>query len=602
MGAMRLKCLRNILLGAFVLVVSGHVDDAAAGGRNVLFMLDSSGSMWAQIKQENRVVIARDALNAVLPRYRRAFPFGIASFGHRRAANCGRVESLVPIGPIDPAAIRQKLNATNPSGAASVAASLTKGAGLLEAGVKPATMILLADGPDNCGAEPDPCAVARELARTSPDFRIHVIAFASLKVDRPKLSCIARATGGRFFTAVDRPQLMQAMEQAFAAARADVVRSDGQAGSIVTGSLKEEDEPVRPREKPAGPPPVPLVKPPPPAFLADREPPQGAVAAAPDQGDAGDAAKPASGADTGAVDGPASPDAGGGATALEAEKMARLEDAVRRPTPSAVIAPEFIVEERAGEKSGLRLRARITRKLAPIERPVDWSVFRIDPQQRNKWIQVAAQQSADAAFPLAPGEYVVRAAYGHAMAAKIITVRPNRLSDATFVLNAGAIRVRTTLVSLEIPPGRAAVQKIYAEGDLAAGRKPLATLVGKNDIIRLNAGAYEIVSQYGSANATVKTRVTIRPGRLTEVEINHKAGIARFRLTGAKAGAHAAKARWRLADAKGDTVAEADGKTMPADILAPGRYTVTAQIAGRTYRSDFDIIAGQAKDVAIEIR
>ena len=42
-------------------------------------------------------------------------------------------------------------------------------------------------------------------------------------------------------------------------------------------------------------------------------------------------------------------------------------------------------------------------------------------------------------------------------------------------------------------------------------------------VIRLNAGAYHIVSTYGDANATVRADVTVEPGKITEATVKHAA-------------------------------------------------------------------------------
>ena len=48
--------------------------------------------------------------------------------------------------------------------------------------------------------------------------------------------------------------------------------------------------------------------------------------------------------------------------------------------------------------------------------------------------------------------------------------------------------------------------------------------------IRLNAGAYHIVSLYGDANATVRADVTVEPGKVTEATVKHAAAAITFKL------------------------------------------------------------------------
>ena len=49
-------------------------------------------------------------------------------------------------------------------------------------------------------------------------------------------------------------------------------------------------------------------------------------------------------------------------------------------------------------------------------------------------------------------------------------------------------------------------------------------------VIRLNAGAYHIVSLYGDANATVRADVTVEPGKITEATIKHTGAKTTFKL------------------------------------------------------------------------
>ena len=57
------------------------------------------------------------------------------------------------------------------------------------------TVVLVSDGIDSC-APPDPCDVARELARRGTHLTVHTIGFQIDGQARAQLQCIAEATGG----------------------------------------------------------------------------------------------------------------------------------------------------------------------------------------------------------------------------------------------------------------------------------------------------------------------------------------------------------------------------------------------------------------------
>ena len=87
---------------------------------------------------------------------------------------------------------------------------------------------------------------------------------------------------------------------------------------------------------------------------------------------------------------------------------------------------------------------------------------------------------------------------------------------------------------------------------------------------------------------------------MTEVEINHKAGIVTFVSESLPAGTQKDKVKtsWELKDSKGTIVVRSTG-LQTAHILAPGKYVMTADIAGKSYKSDFSIDIGEAKTVDI---
>ena len=120
-------------------------------------------------------------------------------------------------------------------------------------------------------------------------------------------------------------------------------------------------------------------------------------------------------------------------------------------------------------------------------------------------------------------------------------------------------------------------------------------------IIRLNAGAYHIVSVYGDANAKVRADVTVEPGRLTEATINHTAAKVTFKLVLQPGGEALADTTWSILTPGGDVVKESAG-ALPTHILAAGSYTVLARYNGKNYTRDFALEAGDVKQVEVVIR
>ena len=264
--------------------------------------------------------------------------------------------------------------------------------------------------------------------------------------------------------------------------------------------------------------------------------------------------------------------------------------------------PTFLINEEAAKNGdeGLRLRGQITSSTAPITRPIDWAAYKVEDAKADRWRKIASVATPVASISLPPGQYVVRATYGAARAAKVLVVKPGKRIDATFILNAGGLRVLPALAFMDTPKGVIAKHWIFGAVPSENGKRRLfaqSDLVG--EVIRLNAGTYSLVSRFGNANAVVETDVTIRPGMLTEVEINHKVGLVTLRLSGAAQGnASGEPVKWQLVDSKGTIVFRAEGNET-AQVLVPGSYRATAEYRGKSYSSDFAVEIGEKKTVEI---
>ena len=278
-----------------------------------------------------------------------------------------------------------------------------------------------------------------------------------------------------------------------------------------------------------------------------------------------------------------------------------------RPVPRLPdeVRPTFLISEEAAGNGdeGLRLRGQITSGTAPIARPIDWAAYRVEDAEADRWRKIADVSTPVASIPLPPGRYVVRAAYGAVRAAKVLVVRPGRRIDATFILNAGGLRILPALAFMDTPEGAAAKHWIFAAvPNENGGRRLFAQSDVIGEVIRLNAGTYSLVSRLGNANAVVETDVTIRPGMLTEVEINHKVGLVTLRLSGAaRETASGGPVKWQLFDSRGAIVFRAEGRET-AQVLLPGRYRAMAEYRGKSYTSEFTVEIGEKKTVEITAR
>ena len=197
----------------FVLLLA-PAGSGAAESRNLMLILDSSGSMWGQIEGEAKASIARDALSTIVDAVPAEFTTGLIAYGHRRKGDCADIELLIPPGPHDPAAMKERIAELKPRGKTPLSASLQMAARTLRSTEEPASVILLTDGLETCDA--DPCQVAAELAMSGVDFTVHVIGFDLSKGDQSRVRCIADKTGGLFVGADDAQALRQALDRTVA--------------------------------------------------------------------------------------------------------------------------------------------------------------------------------------------------------------------------------------------------------------------------------------------------------------------------------------------------------------------------------------------------
>ena len=89
---------------------------------------------------------------------------------------------------------------------------------------------------------------------------------------------------------------------------------------------------------------------------------------------------------------------------------------------------------------------------------------------------------------------------------------------------------------------------------------------------------------------------------MTEVEVSHKAGIVQFKLFKKwRGGEELTGASWKLFDDEGNEVAS-DLAAGSGEIIAPGRYKVTALYNDNTYTKMFNIKPGRKKLIQVVVK
>ncbi|MDH3663913.1 MAG: VWA domain-containing protein, partial [Alphaproteobacteria bacterium] len=198
----------TFLTSAFAALLISAPNFATAADKAVL-VLDGSGSMWGQVGDTTKIEIARDVISDLMLDWSDKVELGLSAYGHREKGNCSDIETLKPIGPVDPKEVAQIVEAITPKGKTPLTAAVRNAADELRYEEDRATVILVSDGEETCGG--DPCAVARDLEASGIDFTVHVVGFDLTDEETTNLKCIADNTGGKFLRAGNAEELHQAL-------------------------------------------------------------------------------------------------------------------------------------------------------------------------------------------------------------------------------------------------------------------------------------------------------------------------------------------------------------------------------------------------------
>ncbi|MGE0847301.1 MAG: VWA domain-containing protein [Flavobacteriaceae bacterium] len=534
------RSLLSAALSLLALILLALGPAKAATERGVVYVVDASNSMWAQIDGENKIVTIRDAITRAFESQAGNLRLGVIAFGSQEANSCTDIRTVVPFATRDPAVARDGLGAVRPKGATPIAKAVEEAARVAGFTTRPATIVLIADGADNCSG--DPCAVARALNEQSAQLRIDVIGYDSEAEKLAPLACMAEATGGTFTAADSVGELNDAIT-ALTLAAVETAPDSG-------------PPPVKPDEIATGvPSPRPTIALPPMRLPG---------AASPDQ----PAGEPASGED--AVR------AAGAAVGL-GDKAARAVTAARIP---------------------LRAMALITEDTAPIQSGLVWRVFDGQPDGGGEYKMVEESSDPQPVFILPKGDYVLNCAFGLATASRRVSVADQAVEEV-MVLNAGGIRLKA-IGGDELPlDGKAVTFTVYSSEQDEYGQRKLVVANAEPDtIIRLGAGAYHVVSQYGDANATIRTDLQVKPGKVTEATIRHDAAAITLKLVNEAGGEALANTAWSVLSPGGDVIKESYG-AFPTHVLAAGEYTVVARHEGRLYNKGFSVEPGRPREVEL---
>jgi hypothetical protein len=267
------------------------------------------------------------------------------------------------------------------------------------------------------------------------------------------------------------------------------------------------------------------------------------------------------------------------------------------PAPVQLHAAPAMPSVPAGQGT-LAVSARFGRDLAPINGGLHWRVYRTEPNGIPRIVK--EDKGPTPTFVLPPGGYVVNVGFGLANVTKAVQVRADTIKDV-FEIPAGGLRIEGRVGDAKIPPGQISFD-LYKGSQFEPGdKRPIATSIMTGDVVLVPEGTYHIVSNYGDANATVRSDIRVQVGKLTDTTINHRAAIITLKLVNERGGEARADTQWSVLTPGGDVIKESIG-AFPRVILAEGDYRVVARNDNKTYEEAFRVVNGVDREVEVIAR
>ncbi|TDH39502.1 hypothetical protein E2A64_09395 [Pseudohoeflea suaedae] len=240
----------------------------------------------------------------------------------------------------------------------------------------------------------------------------------------------------------------------------------------------------------------------------------------------------------------------------------------------------------------------------PVQQGLTWRVFQPIPGTDGKLPLLASSEGGSTSFDLSPGDYFIHVSFGRAGVTKKLSIpRTGPVEKQRLVLNAGGLVLNAVSGNgVRIVPSELSFKIYQANGESPDFEQQLVLDdVKPNTIVRLNAGTYHIVSDYGDNNAVIRSDIRVETGKLTEAVIQHRAAELTLKLVSEEGGEAIADTAWSILTSGGDVVSETVG-AFPRIVLAEGQYTAIARNKNQTYSRDFDVVAGHNADVEVLLK
>ena len=205
-------CAAAIALVTIMCAPALSLADEALCSDDAMLVFDASGSMMNLTNGgPTRIELARIAAHQVVPTAAKRRNLGLMTYGPGGGNQCGNISLKVPPRPDAANDILMEIDAIDTAGETPLSSAVEAAAVALDYRNRPAVIVVLTDGDENCGR--DPCEIARALAANAKHLTIHVIGFMLGSRPRFHAACFAEETGGLFVPANSIEDLTEALSQ-----------------------------------------------------------------------------------------------------------------------------------------------------------------------------------------------------------------------------------------------------------------------------------------------------------------------------------------------------------------------------------------------------
>ena len=249
-------------------------------------------------------------------------------------------------------------------------------------------------------------------------------------------------------------------------------------------------------------------------------------------------------------------------------------------------------------QAALAVSARFGRDLPSINSGLHWRVYRTEQSGAPRLVKEDKGPAPTLVLPA--GSYVISVGFGLTSVAKAVQLKGEPVKEV-FEVPAGGLRIEGKVGDARIPPGQISFD-LYKGSQFEPGDKhAIASAILTGDVVLIPEGSYHIVSNYGDANATVRSDIRVQIGKLTDVTVNHRAAIITLKLVNERGGEARANTQWSVLTPGGDVIKESIG-AFPRVILAEGEYRAIARNENHSYEGEFKVINGVDREVEVIAR